>query len=247
MNPANPGLPRVSAGEPSDPCFLRGIWVLDGVNRVRRTPRLLVSATLVALACVLGIELLKSYRTGMVRPKALYVATCFVQLRMDMSRRAQADPAFVLPRSLPDTYTDAFDFGDGRGRVTWEASYADPFDTRPRPGETRFRCEVRQEGRFNGDPVDFSFRGNKLKYVRLDDHRALMLSYGPDLDQDILPGSGTLGAIDSYEFARGVLAPRTYDSTNGTISNGDIWYYLDIGSVPSAAAEHRKPGPLPKE
>jgi hypothetical protein len=194
----------------------------------RARSRLLEAGAAALLLAVFAWIAYSAHRRDMVRPKVLFVVTSFRSLQSDFAARAKADPHFVMPWEIPDRQTDWFVDPGTSVRHEWETSYADPFDRRRRVGASMLECVVRQD-HMNGDPVNFTFRGNKLKYLRTSDTLAVVYSFGPDEDDDLgeaastarLSTAGRSGAEDR-------LAPTAYDSTNGTLSGGDIFRVVDL-------------------
>jgi len=65
------------------------------------------------------------------------------------------------------------------------------------------------------------FFGGTLEYYTVSDSRAYIISNGPDRDLD------TVGSFDYAEWTSETVH-FTYNSSNGTISNGDIWRAIDV-------------------
>jgi len=73
--------------------------------------------------------------------------------------------------------------------------------------------------RFENDP----FSPYPLPFVYYTDGEGWMiLSRGPDGDYDINPAK-IYNSSDSYQSFSVLASPATYDPSNGTTSNGDIW------------------------
>jgi len=166
--------------------------------------------SIAALGLMISIFYLKdNYRLQMVRPKVLFVTS---EIRKIASLANQNTLSGEFSSVMP-ALTDLQD-----GSTTYGICWGDPFDIGKREGIQQVHCQVIQEPYYNGDPVDFEVNGNPFKIREAKDRGVIIYSYGPDEDDDI-------GIVepDTHQLNR-----STYDSTNGTISNGDIWYLIGI-------------------
>jgi len=166
-------------------------------------------------------------KQGVVRSKATYVAISMRGLRRCLVEEGVA-AGHVLPDAIPDSLLAA----------SSEHVLADPFDTEVREGAERLNCKV-ECGHLTGELDDFSFKGNKLKYLRLNDRHAVVYSYGPDRDDDIgLAGEDLLeqwvrqhdSGTARYRTEE-LIRPYRYDSARGRKSNGDIVMAVNLDLV----------------
>jgi hypothetical protein len=172
-----------------------------------------------AIIGVLAAIAIPNYHEGQVRPRNRYVFSCFSEFYHTVNDAYAANPTIELPTQLP-TNIEHPERAEG-------TAYADPFDRTKRAGAKRICCQVHPVGG-SGDPVDFNFWGNPYKWHRLSVHRGLIYSYGPDEDDDLAALSTSAWSHLTTSTVQVTLQPYTYDSTNGTISNGDCWRFIDL-------------------
>lgn len=171
-----------------------------------------ISICLLIVGMLLAIAI-PNYHEGQVRPKNVYVFAAFGEFARTMRGST----------SLPEHMTMA----PGDPKMAGFTTYTDVYDRTKRPGAERIYCQVDLLGGSSG-PIKLNFWGNPYKWHRLSDTRGLIYSYGPDEDDDLAQLPATDLASLTTETVQVTLQPFTYDSTNGTISNGDCWRFIDL-------------------
>src|SRR5690606_38889862 len=56
----------------------------------------------------------------------------------------------------------------------------------------------------------------------------ILISAGPDMDYDITDPAEVYSGLPGEPGEKLIGGPWTYDPTNGTISNGDVWRVRDV-------------------
>lgn len=193
------------------------------VKKPRRVNYWIQGAISIAIVAALSTIYFFTHEEQMVRPRVVYAKTVMHLIRKLMWEKAIANPRYILTQELPDVVQGEVDPGE----VPEEGYFAtlDPFDTKNRKGERKLKTRA-----YINACGTFTFRGNKIKYLRLNDEKGLMYSIGPDRKDNLRKASqAELTRIieESDRWSEAELR-YLYDPTNGTISYGDIFTVIDL-------------------
>ncbi|MBI1290453.1 hypothetical protein GC173_04330 [bacterium] len=173
-------------------------------SRINSRRTLIEALIVLAIVTVLGVIFLSNF-TGDRRSS------------WGIARSNQRSVRFALEHEFVEKGSTLATIGDAAGNVAPDQS-------------TVLADWLRSRGLPERDARDpFDPNGNALRWFNRGSY-GLLVSVGPDRVLSIRPQDLPDG--DHKAVVASLVGPQCYDPTNGTISGGDLWMYVDFAPVP---------------
>lgn len=204
-------------------------------KKIRNIPSRAVLAAqgsfVLALAALLVFWVLPKARLDDIRYVIRDARSIMANIQAHFRDEQNADPKWVMPDELPDSIIARYNQHTG-SKEPYTQFLIDPFNQRKDRPKLKGKARTR----------DFVSRisGCKLSYIRIHDDAAIVYSYGPDGDDDTSRVSVEKLMDPTREQVGRFFDTFSYDVTNGTISDGDLVFYLRRGGFRSFRGDSTK-------